>query len=105
MRERIVVTAAVVERDGAYHQGTVWPWRWGQFGEAYLRVDPKSTKTKQFLLKHIRMFLKSHLPQAGLGCVSEVFDANPPHRPNGCISQAWSTAELIRLLTLLNDIP
>lgn len=95
----------MTERDGAYHQGTVWPWLWGHFGEAYLRVRHNSKKAKHVLQKHIRLFLKSHLPQAGVGCVSEVFDGDPPHRPNGCIAQAWSTAELIRLLTLLNDIP
>ena len=95
---------AMVERDGAYHQGTVWPWLLGHFGEAYLRVHPKSKKAKTFLQKMIKNFLKYHLPQAGVGCISEVFDGDAPHRPNGCISQAWSTAELIRLLTLLNDI-
>ncbi len=95
----------MAERDGAYHQGTVWPWLWGHFGEAYLRVHQNSKKAKHALQKQIRRFLKSHLPQAGLGCISEVFDGDPPHRPNGCIAQAWSTAELIRLLTLLNAIP
>jgi predicted glycogen debranching enzyme len=95
---------AMTERDGAYHQGTVWPWLWGHFGEAYLRVHHNSKKAKSFLQKQIRIFLKNHLPQAGMGCISEVFDGDPPHRPNGCISQAWSTAELIRLLTLLKEI-
>jgi predicted glycogen debranching enzyme len=94
----------MAERDGTYHQGTVWPWLWGHFGEAYLRVHHNSKKAKSFLQKQIRIFLKSHLPQAGMGCISEVFDGDPPQRPSGCISQAWSTAELIRLLTLLKDI-
>jgi glycogen debranching enzyme len=43
--------------------------------------------------------------EAGVGCISEIFDGDPPHRPNGCISQAWSAAGLIRLYTLLNEIP
>ena len=94
----------MAERDRTYHQGTVWPWLWGHFGEAYLRVHRNSKKAKGFLQKQIMIFLKSHLPQAGMGCISEVFDGDPPQRPNGCISQAWSTAELIRLLTLLKDI-
>ncbi|MDX9745416.1 MAG: amylo-alpha-1,6-glucosidase [Syntrophales bacterium] len=94
----------MIQRDRAYHQGTVWPWLWGHFGEAYLRVNRNSRKAKNILYKQIINFLKNHLGEAGLGCVSEVFDGNPPHRPNGCISQAWSIAELIRLLTLLDDI-
>jgi predicted glycogen debranching enzyme len=94
----------MIQRDGAYHQGTVWPWLLGHFGEAYLRVHPNSKKAKTYMQKMIKNFLKYHLQQAGVGCISEVFDGDSPHRPNGCISQAWSTAELIRLLTLLNDI-
>jgi len=95
----------MAERDGAYHQGTVWPWLWGHFGEAYLKVHKDSKKAKTFLQNQVRAFLKSHLSQAGLGCISEVFDGDSPHRPGGCIAQAWSTAELIRLLTLLRDLP
>lgn len=92
-------------RDGAYHQGTVWPWLWGHFGEAYLKVHKDSARARTFLRKQVRGFLKSHLTRAGLGCISEVFDGDSPQRPGGCIAQAWSTAELIRLLTLLNDLP
>ena len=92
-------------RDSAYHQGTVWPWLWGHFGEAYLKAHKSTSKAKKFLRKNMYDFLQTHLTQAGLGCVSEVFDGDPPHRPDGCISQAWSTAELIRLLTVLRDVP
>jgi len=95
----------MAERDGVYHQGTVWPWLWGHFGEAYLKVHKNSKKAKTYLLNQVRSFLTSHLNQAGLGCISEVFDGDAPHRPGGCIAQAWSTAELIRLMTLLRDIP
>jgi predicted glycogen debranching enzyme len=90
-------------RDAAYHQGTVWPWLLGHYGEAYLKVNKHSKKAQAYLRKLIRAFLKRHLFEAGLGCVSEVFDGDSPQRPDGCISQAWSTAELIRLLTLLRD--
>ena len=89
------------ERDAAYHQGTVWPWLLGTFGEAALRVAEDREKEKEFLKRHLRIFLQNHLREAGIGSVSEVFDGDPPHHPGGCIAQAWSVAELIRLFLLL----
>ena len=89
------------ERDAAYHQGTVWPWLLGPFGEAALRVTEDREQEKEFLRRHLRPFLQNHLREAGIGSVSEVFDGDPPHRPGGCIAQAWSVAELIRLYLLL----
>jgi predicted glycogen debranching enzyme len=90
-------------RDGAYHQGTVWPWLLAQFGEALLRAVADKDEARLFLLDLIRSFLRRHWTEAGIGCVSEVFDGDTPHRPNGCISQAWSVAELIRLYMILNE--
>ncbi len=92
------------KRDSAYHQGTVWPWLLGPFGEAYLQVQEDKQAAKAFLLGHLRTFLGQHLREAGVGCVSEIFDGDPPHTPRGCIAQAWSTGELIRLYRLLQDI-
>jgi len=89
------------ERDAAYHQGTVWPWLLGTFGEAALRVAEDREQEKEVLKRHLRIFLQNHLREAGIGSVSEVFDGDPPHRPGGCIAQAWSVAELIRLFLLL----
>jgi predicted glycogen debranching enzyme len=91
-------------RDAAYHQGTVWPWMLAHFGEAYLKVENDKVSAKKFLMALVRAFLTRHMGEAGVGCVSEIFDGDPPHRPNGCISQAWSAAGLIRLYTLLNEI-
>jgi len=88
-------------RDGAYHQGTVWPWLLGPFGEAWLRVAADREAAKESLRAYLFAFLNRHFREAGIGCVSEVFDGDPPHRPGGCIAQAWSTAELIRLYSLL----
>jgi predicted glycogen debranching enzyme len=88
-------------RDGAYHQGTVWPWLLGAFGEAALRVADNPEREKGDLRQYLRAFLRQHLSEAGIGTVSEVFDGDAPHRPGGCIAQAWSVAELIRLYTLL----
>ncbi len=89
------------ERDGAYHQGTVWPWLWGPFGEAWLKVADDREKVKTTLRDRLRTFLTGHFRVAGIGCISEVFDGDYPHRPGGCIAQAWSTAEIIRLYTLI----
>jgi len=94
---------SVIARDSAYHQGTVWPWLLAQFGEAYIRVAENKTAAKTFLLHHIRELLRRHMPDAGVGCISEIFDGEAPHRPNGCIAQAWSVAGLIRLYSLLNE--
>lgn len=78
-------------RDAAYHQGTVWPWLLGHFIDAWLRehADPAGARA-------LLAAFPQHLPQAGIGQVSEVFDADSPQRPEGCFAQAWSVAELLR---------
>lgn len=93
---------AAVLRDMAYHQGTVWPWLLSHFGEALLKTAPDKNEARRFLHDYVRSFLRLHLPAAGVGCVSEIFDGEPPHRPNGCIAQAWSTAALIMLYVLIS---
>lgn len=92
-------------RDLAYHNGTVWPWLLGAFGEAYLKVFGKEEAL--VCLTPCLMAIQEHIEdQVYLGGLSEIFDGDPPHRPNGCISQAWSVAEILRLLSLLeNDAP
>ena len=88
----------MAERDGAYHQGTVWPWLLGPYVRAYLAVFGRSDET----LRHCRNLLRpleQHLGEACLGSVSEVFDGDAPHRPGGAPAQAWSVAELIQLLS------
>ncbi len=86
------------ERDSAYHQGTVWPWLLGAYGDALLRTSWEVDNAVSGLLATLTPLYTSHLEQAGLGSISEIFDANPPHIPNGCIAQAWSVAECYRLL-------
>jgi len=90
-----------LSRDAAYHQGTVWPWLLGPFLTAYLRVHGNSAGV-QARADHFLDALRAHLWQAGLGQISEVFDGDPPHRPGGCIAQAWSVAEILR--TYIEDI-
>src|SRR5438445_340573 len=87
----------VVSRDGAYHQGTVWPWLLGAFVEAWVRVRGDTVAAKRKARQRFLEPLLGHLHEAGLGHVSEIADAEAPHRPRGCPFQAWSVAEALRL--------
>ena len=87
----------VRERDGAYHQGTAWPWLLGPFVEAWVKARGATAAAKAEARARFLTPLLVHLGHAGLGHVSEIVDAEPPHRPAGCPFQAWSLAELIRL--------
>ncbi|MEP6810359.1 MAG: amylo-alpha-1,6-glucosidase [Chthoniobacterales bacterium] len=91
----------VSERDGCYHQGTVWPWLIGAFVEAWLRVRDHSEAAKKEAAERFIMPLLAHRDQAGLGHISEIADGDPPHEPAGCPFQAWSLGELLRLDPLL----
>ncbi len=81
-------------RDAAYHQGTVWAWLIGPFIDAWLRAYPgRQHEARAFLAA-----FDSHLSDACIGTISEVFDASEPYAPRGCIAQAWSVAEVLRSL-------
>jgi predicted glycogen debranching enzyme len=80
-------------RDAAYHQGTVWGWLAGPFADAWLKRHPGDFEGVRRLLEG---FIP-HLSQACIGSISEIFDAEPPFTPRGCIAQAWSVAEVLRL--------
>jgi glycogen debranching enzyme len=87
------------ERDGSYHQGTVWPWLLGPFVEAHLRVYNDATAAKNLVSPMLqRMALQ------GIGQLSEIADGDLPHSPNGCIAQAWSVAETLRICKLLGEM-
>jgi predicted glycogen debranching enzyme len=79
-------------RDAAYHQGTVWAWLIGPFADAFMRARPARAPE----LPKLVAGLLAHLGDACIGQVSEVFDAEPPYTPRGCVAQAWSVAELLR---------
>ena len=83
-------------RDSAYHQGTVWPWLLGPFITAYLKVHEGSMEARAQTREWISSF-EQQMTGAGLGQISEIFDGDPPHTPRGCIAQAWSVAELLRV--------
>lgn len=86
------------ERDAAYHQGTVWSWLIGPFVRAYLHAYGRDPARGAHALALLEPLL-GHLTEFGLGSVAEIFDGDPPHLPRGCVAQAWSVAELLRLLT------
>jgi len=79
-------------RDAAYHQGTVWAWLAGPFVDAWLKVHPRDFDGASRALDGFR----SHLDDACIGSISEIFDADRPFTPRGCIAQAWSVAEVLR---------
>jgi glycogen debranching enzyme len=84
-------------RDGAYHQGTAWPWLIGAFVEAWVRVCGGTSEAKAEARRKFMQPMLAHLGEAGLGHVSEIADADGPHSPRGCPFQAWSVGELVRL--------
>ncbi|MDX2147774.1 MAG: amylo-alpha-1,6-glucosidase [Planctomycetota bacterium] len=86
-----------LERDFAYHQGTVWGWLMGPFVEAWVRVRGGTTEAKRQARERFLSPLIAHMQEAGLGHVSEIFDAEAPYTPRGAPFQAWSLGELIRL--------
>lgn len=87
-----------VNRDLAYHQGTAWPWLLGHFMEAYFKIDEKSALP---LAKKLIESMKEEISHYGICSIAEVYDGDPPQRPNGAISQAWSVAEIIRIIRMI----
>lgn len=88
-----------VERDGTYHQGTVWSWLMGPFVQAHLRVyqDPAVART---LLEP----MADHLRDGCIGTLSEIFDGAAPHTPRGAFAQAWTVAEVLRSWSLIENL-
>jgi predicted glycogen debranching enzyme len=86
-------------RDAAYHQGTVWAWLIGPFVDAWLKVHPGDRAGARRLLDGF----DAHLSEACVGSISEIFDADAPYVPRGCIAQAWSVAEVLRCLLKTAD--
>lgn len=86
------------QRDEAYHQGTVWPWLLEHFCEGYLQIHKNSG------LAFIKKIIDDYEPvmfEHGIGTISEIYDGDPPHKPRGAISQAWSVAALLRIIRKL----
>lgn len=88
-------TGPIPERDGAYHQGTVWPWLIGPFLAADARFNGESGRQRRGqLLEPLRAFTLGR----GTGQIAEIFDGDAPHEPRGCFAQAWSVAEVLRMV-------
>ena len=87
----------VLQRDGAYHQGTVWPYLSGAFVDAWVRVRGGTSESKGEARRRFLAPLLAHLDEAGLSHVSEVADGDAPHTPGGCPFQAWSVGEALRI--------
>jgi len=86
------------ERDGAYHQGTVWTWLLGPFVSAHYRIHADAPAALEFLRA-----IPSHLREGCIGQVSEIMDANAPFEPRGCFAQAWGVAEILRAWSEINE--
>jgi len=84
-------------RDAAYHQGTVWGWLVGPFVDAWLKVNPDDKAGAYRCLEGF----EAHLSEGGVGTLSEIFDADEPYTPRGCIAQAWTVAEVLRASLLI----
>ncbi|MCA1595584.1 MAG: glycogen debranching protein, partial [Chloroflexi bacterium] len=89
-----VCTGDAGRRDGAYHQGTVWPWLIGPYVDAVLNTTGDVNRAGAALQP-----LLEQVSTAGVGFISEIFDGDAPHHPRGCIAQAWSVAEVLRSLS------
>ncbi|NEO25665.1 MAG: glycogen debranching protein [Kamptonema sp. SIO4C4] len=81
-----------IQRDGAYHQGTVWGWLIGHFIQAHWQVYHDLSQAKSFLDP-----MRDHLQSGCVGNLSEIFDGNAPHTPRGAFAQAWTVAEVLRI--------
>ena len=81
-----------LQRDGAYHQGTVWSWLLGPFAEAFFRVYQDKVQALELLEP-----MGLHLAEACVGTVSEIFDGDAPHQARGCFAQAWGVSETLRV--------
>ncbi|MEA1984906.1 MAG: amylo-alpha-1,6-glucosidase [Euryarchaeota archaeon] len=84
-----------ISRDMAYHNGTVWPWLMGPYVSAYTKVNDHSRSSRD----HARLLLQrfdEQLQDSGIGTICEIYDGDYPYIPRGCISQAWSVAEILR---------
>jgi predicted glycogen debranching enzyme len=86
------------QRDEAYHQGTVWPWLMGPYIDAFLSVSGYSSPSKALAKQMLEPLV--NLDVGGINTIPEVFDGDAPHRPGGCISQAWSVGEVMRAWTV-----
>ena len=97
-------TGNQTSRDIAYHQGTVWSWLIGPYVDAYLKIYGDEKQIKEELLKKFEPLIRHIFEDGGIGSISELFDGDVPHQSGGCISQAFSVAELLRVYQRLTKM-
>lgn len=96
-RYKSVYKGSFRERDQAYHNGIVWPWLLGPFVTGFLKAKQSNDQSPNFAMATIiQGFFEKQIHENGLGTINEIFDGDFPHKPRGCISQAWSVAEPLR---------
>lgn len=96
-RYKNVYKGSIRDRDQAYHNGIVWPWLLGPFVTGFLKAKQSNDQTPDFVMATIiQGFFEKQIHENGLGTINEIFDSDFPHKPRGCISQAWSIAEPLR---------
>jgi len=88
-----------LQRDRAYHQGTVWGWLMGPFVLAHLHVYKDPAQAREFLAPMVH-----HIKSGGVGSLSEIFEGDAPHSPRGCTAQAWTVAEVLRAWLAINTV-
>ena len=91
---KAIYSGDIRARDAAYHQGTVWAWLIGPYIDVWLKVNP--TPDGRRAARELMSGLTTHLGEACVGTVSEIFDGDAPYWPRGCAAQAWSVAEFAR---------
>jgi predicted glycogen debranching enzyme len=89
-----------IARDKACYEGTAWPWLLGHFAEGYLKIHGRSAIRQ---IEKLYSGLEETIAEHGIGSISELFDGDPPHKPGGAISMAWSVAEVLRIHHLLQE--
>ncbi len=85
------------ERDGAYHQGTVWPWLMGPFVDAYMAAFGETALTRAHCSRLVAGLEEEAAKSGCVGSIAEIYDADEPRFPRGCPAQAWSVAEVARV--------
>ena len=83
-------------RDIAYHNGTVWAWLMGPFIKAFVKVKNHEASQRQYAFEHFLQPMINVYGDQWDGSIHEIFDGDPPFAPRGCITQAWSVAEILR---------
>ena len=91
-----------MQRDRAYHNGTVWSHLMGPFIDAFLRVNGNDRATRVEAMEMLEPLLDHFMNSGCVQSVSEIFDGDAPHTPRGCFAQAWSVAALLRAYTLVS---